>query len=68
MSTPLNMVEVVTKLGIKCSPSTDIDYDARLFEDSNQYCIVCNANQSFGRQQFAIARELGHLLLHSDVC
>lgn len=64
LSSPLNMLNVAQKLGISCNPIKNIDYDARLFEKGGRFHIDYDECQCFGRQQFSIAHELGHLFLH----
>ena len=65
LSSPLKMVDVVKVLGISCNPVENVDYDARLSGNKEiGYCISYDKNQIFVRQQFSIAHELGHLLLH----
>ena len=65
LSSPLNMVEVIKTLGIKCEPVNDVDYDAKLSgNEKDGYRIEYDEKQIFARQQFSIAHELGHLLLH----
>ena len=61
---PLNMLEVVKKLGITVNPLENINYDARISEKNGNFCIDYDKNQIFERQQFSIAHELGHLFLH----
>ena len=66
LSTPLHMIDVIKKLGINCNPVENVDYDARLSGNKEEgYCISYNKTQSFVRQQFSIAHELGHLILHT---
>lgn len=64
LSSPLNMLEVVKKLGITVNPLENINYDARISEKNGNFCIDYDEHQIFERQQFSIAHELGHLFLH----
>lgn len=64
LSSPLNMFEVMGKLGVSVNLIEDVEYDARISEKDGNFCVDCDKNQIFERQQFSIAHELGHLLLH----
>lgn len=65
LSSPLNMLNVVKSLNISCIPVENVIYDAMLSKNgNNDYCIYYDKNQIPERQQFSIAHELGHLLLH----
>ena len=61
---PLDMFEVVEKLGIAVNPLENVCYDARISEKNGDFRIDYDKNQIFERQQFSIAHELGHLFLH----
>ena len=65
LSSPLNMLEVVKSLNIDCIAVDNVVYDAKLWgNEENGYSIRYDKNQILERQQFSIAHELGHLLLH----
>jgi len=64
LSSPLDMFEVMDKLGIAVNFVEDVEFDARISEKNGDFCIDCDKDQIFERQQFSIAHELGHLLLH----
>lgn len=64
LSSPLNMFEVMNKLGIEVNSVENVEYDAKISEKNGDFCIDYDKNQIFERQQFSIAHELGHLLLH----
>ena len=65
LSSPLNMLDVVKSFNVDCTPVENVVYDAKLSEDKeNVYTIYYDKNQILERQQFSIAHELGHLLLH----
>lgn len=65
LSSPLNMIDVMQSLNISCTPVEDVDYDAKLLGNKKDgYYIYYDKNQIFERQQFSIAHEFGHLLLH----
>ena len=65
LSSPVNMFVVMQALNINCNPVENVDYDAKLSGSKDEgYCIYYDKNQISERQQFSIAHELGHLLLH----
>ena len=65
LSSPVNMFDVMQALNINCNPVEKVDYDAKLAGNEEEgYCIYYDKNQISERQQFSIAHELGHLLLH----
>lgn len=65
LSSPVNMFDVMQALNINCKPVEDVDYDAKLSGNKDEgYCVSYDKNQLSERQQFSIAHELGHLLLH----
>ncbi len=65
LSSPVNMFDVMQALNINCKAVEDVDYDAKLSGNKDEgYCVSYDKNQLSERQQFSIAHELGHLLLH----
>ena len=65
LSSPVNMFDVMQALNINCKPVEDVDYDAKLSGNKEEgYSVSYDKNQLSERQQFSIAHELGHLLLH----
>ena len=64
LSSPLDMVDVVKKLGVTCTPVEEVPYDARIFSKDDLYVIEYDKDQIYERRQFSIAHELGHFLLH----
>lgn len=69
---PLDMQDVVSKLGLKkpvdliYSPRLHNDIDAMIYESESRLYISVNAHRPETRQRFTIAHEIGHLYLEHE--
>lgn len=66
LSFPFNIEDVVQRLGGQCIPEDDYLFDAQYSVDgADGFSIHYEKRITFGHKQFAVARELGALLLCS---
>ena len=68
-SIPVNVIGLANELGVEVY-SMDIkdnDLSGFISKDENGYFICVNENHPATRQQFTIAHEIGHLVLHQNL-
>lgn len=66
LSIPFNIEDVIQRLGGQCIPEDDYLFDAQYRVDgADRFSIHYEKRITFEHKQFAVARELGSLLLYS---
>lgn len=64
-SVPTNLKPIARQLGVMGLRRSDLDVAAMLIPHASGYLAVVNRNNSRGLQRFALAHEIGHLLLNA---
>ena len=64
-SVPTNLKPIAKQLGVMGLRRSDLGVAAMLVPHASGYFAVVNRNNSLGLQRFALAHEIGHLLLNA---
>lgn len=65
---PVDVIALAEELGISvyCVPMENEGLSGYISKDADGYYICVNKNHAATRQQFTIAHEIGHFILHRD--
>lgn len=67
VSAPVDVVEIVSALGIKLDYEPLGDLAGKIQRINDSYKITVNSSDSRRRKRFTIAHEIGHYILHRDM-